>query len=194
LAEVCTVPVLLVNNMWSSVSNSRMPTPCTKYELTSYWQHKLMVRLSNGNLYSTTEISLGYHIRRRYEKLYFCATKNWQLGSLIYCTELKNKPECGPMPNVMAALPNIGGALCSTPQRVSCSNAAKTQKPLKLAGVVQTRQQISAISGAKFTILWGHEEEILLFNKFVFDCRYMPWLRRYSPTKLCDGLQMTIFA
>jgi len=38
------------------------------------------------------------------------------------------------MPNVMAALPNIGGALCSTPQsltdahytNVSCSNAAKT--------------------------------------------------------------------
>jgi len=25
------------------------------------------------------------------------------------------KVECGPMPNVMAALPNIGGALCSTP-------------------------------------------------------------------------------
>jgi len=24
--------------------------------------------------------------------------------------------ECGPMPNVMAALPNIGGALCSMPQ------------------------------------------------------------------------------
>jgi len=27
-----------------------------------------------------------------------------------------NQQECGPMPNVMAALPNIGGALCSTPQ------------------------------------------------------------------------------
>jgi len=26
------------------------------------------------------------------------------------------KLECGPMPNVMVALPNIGGALCSTPQ------------------------------------------------------------------------------
>jgi len=26
------------------------------------------------------------------------------------------KLECGPMPNVVAALPNIGGALCSTPQ------------------------------------------------------------------------------
>jgi len=24
--------------------------------------------------------------------------------------------KCGPMPNVMAAVPNIGGALCSTPQ------------------------------------------------------------------------------
>jgi len=28
----------------------------------------------------------------------------------------KKELECGPMPNVMAALPNIGGALCSTPQ------------------------------------------------------------------------------
>jgi len=26
------------------------------------------------------------------------------------------KLECGPMPNVMAALPNTGGAFCSTPQ------------------------------------------------------------------------------
>jgi len=26
------------------------------------------------------------------------------------------KLECGPMPNVLVALPNIGGALCSTPQ------------------------------------------------------------------------------
>jgi len=30
--------------------------------------------------------------------------------------ERKNELECGPMPNVIAALPNIGGALCSTPQ------------------------------------------------------------------------------
>jgi len=27
--------------------------------------------------------------------------------------------ECRPMPNVMAALPNIGGALCSTPQSLA---------------------------------------------------------------------------
>jgi len=48
------------------------------------------------------------------------------------------------MPNVMAALPNIGGALLNaavwlTPTtRVPCSNAAKMRNPLKLAGVPQT--------------------------------------------------------
>jgi len=27
--------------------------------------------------------------------------------------------KCGPMPNVMAAMPNLGGALCSTPQSLA---------------------------------------------------------------------------
>jgi len=38
--------------------------------------------------------------------------------------------------------------------------------------------------------MWG---DILLFNKFFSDCRYMTYLRRYSPTKLCDGAQMANF-
>jgi len=29
------------------------------------------------------------------------------------------KLECVPMPNLMVALPNIGGALCSTPQSLA---------------------------------------------------------------------------
>ena len=85
------------------------------------------------------------------------------------------------MPNLMVALPNIGGALCSVPQSLAdahyympCSNAPKTRNPLKFAGVPQTRQQISAVSRPKFTILSGHVEEILLLNKFFSDCRYMP--------------------
>jgi len=32
---------------------------------------------------------------------------------------IKTRTECGPMRNVMAALPNIGGALCSTPQSLT---------------------------------------------------------------------------
>ena len=64
------------------------------------------------------------------------------------------------MPNVMVALPNIGSALCSTPQSMAdahcyipSSNAAKTRKPLKVAAVPQTPETISAASGPKFTIL-----------------------------------------
>jgi len=37
--------------------------------------------------------------------------------------------------------------------RVSCSNAAKTRNPLKFAGMPQTRQEISAVSGPKSIIL-----------------------------------------
>ena len=66
------------------------------------------------------------------------------------------------MPNVMVALPNIGGALCSTPQSLAdahyymqCSNAAKMRNQLKFAGVPQTGQPISAANRPKFTILWG---------------------------------------
>jgi len=47
-----------------------------------------------------------------------------------------------------------------------CSKVAKLRKPLKLAGVPQTGKPISAASGPKFTILWGHLEDILLLNNF----------------------------
>ena len=57
---------------------------------------------------------------------------------LVTCTQSQNdtlqqatvhyKLECGPMPNVMVALLNIGETLCSTPQslaRAHCSSAAQ---------------------------------------------------------------------
>jgi len=104
------------------------------------------------------------------------------------------------MPNVMVALPNRGGALCPTPQSLAdtltwlpCTNAAKTRNPLKLAGVPQSPEPTSAVSGPKFTILWGRLEDILVLNKFFSDCRCVPYLRKYSPTKLCDCAQMAIF-
>jgi len=77
------------------------------------------------------------------------------------------------MPNVIAVLPNIGGALCSTLQSFAdaqywsaCSNAANTQNTLKLAGVPQKTGPISAASGSKFTILLGLVEAILLLKAF----------------------------
>jgi len=78
------------------------------------------------------------------------------------------------MPNAMAALPNIRGNLCSMlqfgwcPLLVPCSKVAKLWNPLKFAAVPETCQKISAVSGPKFTILWGQVGETLLFNKFFF--------------------------
>jgi len=53
------------------------------------------------------------------------------------------------MPNVMVALPNVGGALYSTPQSLAdahyylpCSNTAKTRDQLKFGGVPQSNETI----------------------------------------------------
>ena len=102
-----------------------------------------------------------------------------------YCliSVCKQQLECGPMSNVMVALPNIGGALCSMPQSLAdayyymympCSNTAKTRKPLKVAGVPQTPETSQPLVGRKFAILWTHVEQILVLNKFFSDCRYVP--------------------
>jgi len=63
-----------------------------------------------------------------------------------------------------------------------CSNAAKTRKPLKLAGVPQTTGLISAASGPKFAILCGYLEDILLLNKFFFrqSCAMVPGWRFFA--------------
>jgi len=94
------------------------------------------------------------------------------------------------MPNLMVALQNIGGALCSTPQSLAdahywmpCSNTAKTQNPLKFVGVPQTRQQISAVSGPKFTILSGHVEKVLMLNKFFFQLSIHALVAKIWPDK-----------
>jgi len=96
---------------------------------------------------------------------------------------------------------NIGGALCSTPQSLAdahywipCSNVAKTRNPLKFALVPQTTGSISAVSRPKFTVLWGHVEDMSLLNKFFFPIvdTCLSCEDRYSLTKLCDGAQVAI--
>ena len=34
---------------------------------------------------------------------------------------------------------------------------------------------------------------VVVVNKLFSDCQYVPYLRRYSPTKLCDAAQMENF-
>jgi len=63
------------------------------------------------------------------------------------------------MPNVMATLPYIGGALCSMPQfglrpLVECRAVTlQDAKPVEICWGPQTNEMISAASGPKFTIL-----------------------------------------
>jgi len=53
-------------------------------------------------------------------KIYCKKTAFWLLYSIGDSEPYKQIIlECGPMPNLMVALPNIGGALCSTPQSLA---------------------------------------------------------------------------
>ena len=78
---------------------------------------------------------------------------------------------------ILCTRPGDGQTLCkvslASGERRRCSNEAETRNPLKFAGVPQTCQQISAISMPKFTTLRGRVEEVLVFNKFFCNCRYM---------------------
>jgi len=65
-----------------------------------------------------------------------------------------------------------------------CSNAAKTRNPLKFAGVPQTIGSVSAASGLKYTILWGHLEDIFLLNKFFFRSSIRALIAKISPDKV----------
>ena len=80
------------------------------------------------------------------------------------------------------------GALCSTPQSL---------KAIKLAGVPQTGKPTSAASGPKFTILWGHLEEVLLLNKFFFRLSIRVLVAKIWPDKVvrwcADGDVLAIF-
>jgi len=75
---------------------------------------------------------------------------------------------------------------------VSPVTKTKPETRWNLLGCPKTRTDLSRYSETKFAILRGRLEEILLFNNFS-NCGYIPELRRYSPTKLCDGAQMANF-
>ena len=97
------------------------------------------------------------------------------------------------MPNLMAALTNIGGGLCFTPTtRVPCSNTAKTRNPLKFAGVPKLAKRSQPLVGRSLPYYQHMRRRYCCLTVFS-DYGYMALFRRYSPTKLCDGAKMAIF-
>jgi len=74
-----------------------------------------------------------------------------------------------------------------------CSNAAKTRNPLKFVGVPKLTKRSQPLVGRSSPYcknMWGR---YCCLTSFFSDCQYVPQLRRYSPTMLCDGAQMAIF-
>jgi len=88
---------------------------------------------------------------------------------------IQEEVEMWAMPNVMAALLNIGGALCWTPQfgwrpLLECRAVTlpRYETRWNYLGCPKLTKRSQPLVGRKFTILCGHVEEILLLNKYFF--------------------------
>jgi len=99
------------------------------------------------------------------------------------------------MPNVMAALPNIGGTLCSTPQSLAdaqyltaVQKRCQDAKPVEIYWGAPNYPIDLIASGPKFTILSGHVKEVSLLNKFfpiVDTCLTCEDIARQNCTMVC---------
>jgi len=109
------------------------------------------------------------------------------------------------MLNVLAALPNIGGALCSTPQLgwrslLDCRAVTLPRRESRwnLLGCPKLPKPISAASGPKFAILWVRVEDILLPNKFFSRLSIYALVAKIQPDKVVrwcpDGAFGVVFA
>jgi len=78
--------------------------------------------------------------------------------------------------------PNIVQSLLTSVERRRCSNETNTRYPLKFAGVPQSGKPISAANGPKFTILWRHVDDILLF-KTIFRLSINALIAKIQPDK-----------
>ena len=83
-----------------------------------FWGNEILFR---GN----EIVSGGNEIRKKTQMSSLGLRKKPQLQNIMSSSATQGghnnvtKLECGPMPNLMVALPNIGGALCSTPQSLA---------------------------------------------------------------------------
>jgi len=88
---LCGIFFLVSTTLDIFLSDSANCTVLRAVVLTQYW--RVTDRRTDGIAIASTALAMRYIAAR-----------------------CKKTLECGPMPNVMAALPNIAGAVCSTPQ------------------------------------------------------------------------------
>ena len=88
-----------------------------------------------------------------------------QRNTSVPRTAVEKELECGPMPNVMAALPNISGVLCSTPQSLADAHC-QDAKPVEISlGASNSRTDLSR-QWTEVHYIVRTCGEILLFNNF----------------------------
>jgi len=147
-----------------------------------------------------------FNLQCHCEQLTACSL-HCQLFNYLYCNKINCnfKLECGPMPNVMAALPNIGGALCSTPQSLADAHyysamldtLQRRETRWNLQGCPTLPNRPQPLVGYEFTILWGHVKEELLFNKLFFRLLIHALVAKTQPNKVVrwcqDGDFLAIF-
>jgi len=98
-----------------------------------------------------------------------------------------------PVEGYISETVKVGGKLILITTGVPCSNAAKARNPLKFAWVPQTRQQFSAVSTSKFTVLSRHVEEVLLLNKFFYRLSIHAFVPKILPNKVVRWCQKLRF-
>ena len=115
----------------------------------------------------TGSLSRCLELRRDVLTIFCHLSSSTCLESNSLGTRMWANAQCDGRPAYYRWRPLLNAAVWLTPTTsVPCSNAAKTWNPLKFARVPQTHQQISAVSRPKFTVLWGHVEEVSMFNRF----------------------------
>jgi len=77
---------------------------------------RLLIAYFIGNI-SAKNIKIRSHVSKGYSKPK--VGRCLRHGVLLADRWMKIKLECEPMPSLMVAMPNIGGALCSTPQSLA---------------------------------------------------------------------------
>ena len=78
-------------------------------------------------------------------------------------------------------------------QRRRCSNEAKTRNPLKLQGCPKPANRSLPLVGRSSPYYGDIWRRYCCLISFFSDCRYVSQLLRQSPTKLCDGAQISNF-
>ena len=89
--------------------------------------------------------------------------------------------ECGPMPNVMVALPNIGGALCSTPQfgwrpLLECRAVTlpRRENRWNYLGCPKLTKRSQLLVSRSSPYCADMQRRYCCLTSFFPDCRYMP--------------------